>query len=72
MGLNEEEVSQFCPFCKKAISFGSTQCPHCNNVIKRGTIASADSVHASEARNKKSKIFKDFINRYEKIEGTQK
>jgi tetratricopeptide (TPR) repeat protein len=71
MGLNEE-ASQICPYCKKAISFGATQCPHCNNVIKRRAIADADSQDALDQRSKKSKIFKDFINRYEKIEGSQK
>jgi ribosomal protein L37AE/L43A len=68
----EEEASQSCPFCNKTVTFGSTQCPHCGNVIEKKSITDADTQYDSEARNKKSKIFKDFVNRYEKIEGSQK
>ncbi|UCE38690.1 MAG: hypothetical protein JSW00_05535, partial [Thermoplasmata archaeon] len=72
--MNEEkETSQLCPNCKKAIASDSGYCPHCSKIINGRSIKVEDALqNKKEEKSKRSRIFRDFEERYEKIEGSSR
>ncbi|UCE75074.1 MAG: hypothetical protein JSV56_05055, partial [Methanomassiliicoccales archaeon] len=67
----KKRKSSVCPVCHNPVALGSKKCDHCGASIEGNVDGLGfDSNDIQNQKKSKNKIFRDFVKRWEKVEGS--